>query len=111
MPKSQLDYAFSADSTYIITGGLGGIGRSAATWLAKNGAKHLILLSRSGPASDAAKEVVAQLKADGVDVYAPPCDISKEDRLKDVIKHAEANMPPIKGVIHGAMVIDVSNYC
>lgn len=108
IPKSPLDYRFDKDSTYVITGGLGGIGRSLALWMTELGARHLVLLSRSGVKSDAAKELVAKLKTDGVDVYAPVCDISNEEHVKKAAAHVQATMPPIKGCIHGALVVIVS---
>ncbi|KAL7629617.1 hypothetical protein AAE478_001139 [Parahypoxylon ruwenzoriense] len=106
IPKSKLDYRFNGDATYVITGGLGGIGRSAAGWLCRNGAKHLVLLSRSGPKSKAAKELVAKLEMDGVQIYAPPCDVSDEEALREVVKHVEETMPPIRGCMQGSMVVE-----
>ncbi|KAI1812332.1 hypothetical protein GGS20DRAFT_28144 [Poronia punctata] len=103
--RSVLDYQFDSNSTYVITGGLGGIGRSLAFWMASLGARHLVLLSRSGLKSDAAKDLAAKLEKDGVEVYAPPCDVSDVETVNKVFKHVQANMPPIKGCIHGALVV------
>ncbi|KAI0199868.1 hypothetical protein F4808DRAFT_471302 [Astrocystis sublimbata] len=105
IPKSLLDYKFSSTSTYVITGGLGGIGRNLAVWMASLGARHLVLLSRSGVKSDTAKEVVAKLKKDGVEVYAPACDVSRAEEVGKVTACVKATMPPIKGCIHGALVV------
>ncbi|RYO75255.1 hypothetical protein DL764_010541 [Monosporascus ibericus] len=104
--QSPLDYEFDDNATYVITGGLGGIGRSTAAWMARQGARHLVLLSRSGVKSDAAKALVTKLEADGVSIYAPSCDVSEEKEISSVIEHVEASMPAIKGCIHGAMVIE-----
>lgn len=108
IPKSKLDFEFVGDATYFIAGGLGGVGRSTAGWLCRNGAKHLVLLSRSGPKSEAAKELVTKLELDGVQVYAPQCDISDEAALKEVVKRVQETMPPIRGCIQGTMVVEVS---
>ncbi|KAI1452633.1 hypothetical protein F4805DRAFT_472261 [Annulohypoxylon moriforme] len=106
IPQSKLNYRFVGDATYLIAGGLGGIGRSAASWLCETGAKHLVLLSRSGPKSEAAKELIVKLELDGVQVYAPQCDVSDEEALKRVVKYVEETMPPIRGCIQGSMVIE-----
>lgn len=110
IPKSPLDYTFDENSTYVITGGLGGIGRSLASWMASLGARHLVLLSRSGVKSDNARDLVEKLEKDGVRVYAPPCDVSKADEVEEVVAHVNATMPPIKGCIHGALVVKVSSF-
>ena len=72
------------------------------------GARHLVLLSRSGTRSDAAKNLVERLTKMGVKVYAPPCDISSAEDLGKVIAHVQNAMPPIRGCIHGALVVIVS---
>ncbi|XDG08296.1 hypothetical protein ABKA04_007911 [Annulohypoxylon sp. FPYF3050] len=59
------------DATYVIVGGLGGLGREMARWLANRGAKHLILLSRSGPCTTAAQDLITELNGEGVNVEAP----------------------------------------
>ncbi|KAI0021287.1 hypothetical protein F4780DRAFT_790484 [Xylariomycetidae sp. FL0641] len=107
IPKRQLDYRFDDDATYVIAGGLGGIGRNIALWMVRNGAKHLVLLSRSGPKPGPASELVAKLhEFPGVQVYTPPCDISNIDELKKVVQHVEKTMPAIKGCIQSSMVVE-----
>ncbi|KAF2012105.1 polyketide synthase [Aaosphaeria arxii CBS 175.79] len=105
IPKNPLNYSFDSNATYVITGGLGGIGRSLAMWFTRSGAKHLVLLSRSGLKSDAAIELVSSLEKKGVNVYAPACDISNDDEIRRVIEHVQDTWPPIKGCIHGALVV------
>ncbi|XP_044721361.1 KR domain-containing protein [Hirsutella rhossiliensis] len=106
IPKSPLDYRFDAEATYVIAGGLGGIGRHTAAWMCRHGARNVMLLSRSGPKSEAAKELVASLEKGGVSVYAPKCDISDPEAVEAVVTHAKANMPPIKGCIQASMVVE-----
>lgn len=57
MLKPKPAFAFGRDARYVIPGGLGGIGRRMARWMAARGARYLILLSRSGLHSDSAKVV------------------------------------------------------
>ncbi|PNY29025.1 Polyketide synthase [Tolypocladium capitatum] len=106
VPRSPLDYRFDDKATYMIVGGLGGIGRSVGGWMCRHGARHVILVSRSGPKSDVAREFVANLVSDGVCVYAPECDVSDADAVEAVAAYARANMPPIKGCIQASMVVD-----
>ncbi|KAF2706215.1 ketoacyl-synt-domain-containing protein [Pleomassaria siparia CBS 279.74] len=104
MPAPSL-CSFSPDATYLIAGGLGGLGRSAARWMAGKGAKNLILLSRSGAASDAAQSLVRELRDMGVQVEAPACDVSSLESLRSVLEYCAQKMPPIVGCIQGTMVL------
>ncbi|KAH9866810.1 hypothetical protein J1614_008503, partial [Plenodomus biglobosus] len=103
--KGPLDYEVDSNATYVITGGLGGIGRSLAAWLVRCGAKHLVLLSRSGARSAAARELVSKLEREGVKIHAPPCNISVVAEVGAVIKRIQCTWPPIKGCIHGALIV------
>jgi nicotinamidase-related amidase len=58
---------FRADATYLITGGLGGLGLRLARWLTQRGVAHLILAGRSAP-SVAAEQAVQQLREAGANV-------------------------------------------
>lgn len=104
----QPEYEFSRDASYVISGGFGGLGKSAARWLVARGAKHLLLLSRSGPQTDADSVFIKELESRGVNVKAPCCDITKFLELSKVLEEYSAEMPPIRGCIQGAMVLRVS---
>lgn len=91
----------------MIAGGLGGLGRSAAKWFASRGAKNLVLLSRFGPQKESAFALIEELEAMGVHVRAPPCDVAVTDSLSAALAICAQTMPPIKGVIQGAMVLRV----
>lgn len=106
--KVDSQYLFDANASYVIAGGLGGAGRSLARYLSTRGAKHLILLSRSGAASDDAKKLVEELTTRGVNVATPKCDISKKEVVQQVIAECARTMPPVKGAIQGTMVLAVS---
>ncbi|MCS2609163.1 type I polyketide synthase [Halomonas dongshanensis] len=96
----------SASGSYLVTGGLGGFGLKTAQWLVDKGARALILLSRSGPQSDEAKAAIADFEARGVTVVAAACDITDRDALANVLGHASQELPPLKGIVHAATVID-----
>lgn len=96
-------YAFNSNVTYVIAGGLGGVGRSITRWMAARGARHFLLLSRSGVARQSARIFVDELSRQNVQVLAPPCDICNLEKLREVLHEALQIMPPIKGCIQGAM--------
>ncbi|KAF1948945.1 ketoacyl-synt-domain-containing protein [Byssothecium circinans] len=90
------------NATYVISGGTGGIGRSMARWCCARGARNLILLSRSGATGKAAQALVSDLKAQGVHVEAPPCDVADEQSLRSVLENCLRRMPPIKGCLQAS---------
>ena len=95
-----------ADATYLVTGGLGGFGLRSAQWLASKGARHLVLISRSGPTDAQARSAIAALEAQGVQVLAQACDVTSLQALTALFDQIDATMPPLRGLIHAAVVID-----
>ncbi|GKT43550.1 highly reducing polyketide synthase azaB [Colletotrichum spaethianum] len=96
---------FDPEASYVIAGGLGGLGRSIARWMASRGAKNLILLSRRGPVEKPAIDVVSELKSVCDNVVTPACDVTNEEAFRNVMTELSANLPPIKGCIQGSMVL------
>ncbi|KAL4864241.1 hypothetical protein BDV12DRAFT_205831 [Aspergillus spectabilis] len=103
--KVQRRWNFNANATYLIAGGLGGIGRATARWMADRGARNLLLLSRSGVASIEARQVVDSIREQGIRVEVHSCDIVDYDRLRQVLEDVRETMPPIQGCIQSAMVL------
>ena len=93
------------DATYLITGGNGGLGLSVARWLSEKGAKHLALLSRSGT-SVAGEELTMELKENGTDVVSMPCDVSDRSDVARALAEIRNTMPPLRGIIHAAGVLE-----
>jgi NAD(P)-dependent dehydrogenase (short-subunit alcohol dehydrogenase family)/acyl carrier protein len=100
MPQVKLP----SDASYVVVGGFGGIGQSICLWLAEHGARNLIVLSRSVNAADKAAPLLNDLHSLGCHVKSIACDIGIEE---DILRAVEAckDMPPIRGVIQGAMVL------
>lgn len=67
-------------------------------------AKHFLLLSRSGPKTTEAKELLAEMADRGVEIKAPSCDVTSKDSLSACLS-AHSSMPPIKGCIVASMVL------
>ena len=108
MPSSVPTYSFRPDATYLIAGGLGGLGRAITRWMVSRGARNFILLSRSGPKGKEAMDLIEELKSHGVKIAAPPCDVSSEDELSTTIEKYRSTMPPVRGCIQASMVLKVS---
>ena len=96
------------NASYLITGGLGGFGLKTAQWLTTRGAKNLILISRRGASSEEAQAFLAECQTQGIKTLCPPCDVSDKEALASVLENAKQTMPPLKGVIHAAAVIEDS---
>ncbi|KAJ5715852.1 polyketide synthase [Penicillium malachiteum] len=103
--RKKMDY-IDSNATYIISGGLGGVGRSIARWLADNGARHLVLLSRSGPKTKEAQSLALELQDRGVECEMPACDVTNPSALRALLDNFSATMPPVKGCIQAAMVME-----
>jgi acyl transferase domain-containing protein/acyl carrier protein/ubiquinone/menaquinone biosynthesis C-methylase UbiE len=99
-------FSFRADATYMITGGLGGFGLATARWMALNGARHLVLMGRSGATSEHAHKTISALEGAGVQVVVMTADVSREDDVKQILRHIKNTLPPLRGVLHAAMVLD-----
>lgn len=108
MPTIDMKSVACPDATYLITGGTGGLGRSITRWLSSQGAKKIVLASRSGMGQISTRELVDELKGHGTEVVVYTCDIGDESQVKKKIHYVQETMPPIRGVLHGAMVIRVS---
>ena len=95
-------------STVLITGGLGGLGLEVAQWFAKTqhaGCTSLALLGRNQPSIQAEK-IVQKIRATGVTVRIFAVDVSEWEHISNVMHMIEAEMPPLRGVIHTAGIQD-----
>jgi acyl transferase domain-containing protein/D-arabinose 1-dehydrogenase-like Zn-dependent alcohol dehydrogenase len=95
----------AAAGTWIVTGGLGGLGLAVAAELAEGGATRLVLCSRR-PASTEVAATLDELAACGVDVRAVALDVTDADAVARVVKDATADGTPLRGVVHAAGILD-----
>lgn len=107
VPPVEGPLAMDPDSTYLLAGGLGGIGRSIADMLLSHGARHLAFISRSGDAKGEARRFMDQLQRHGCDARAYACDISDRESLRSTLARCSSEMPPIKGLIQCSMILKV----
>lgn len=97
----------SSQSTYILVGGLGGIGRSIGSMMIDIGASHLVFISRS---MDSKREqYISHLRELGTTVEVLLCDVSDAQTLRPLMYDVKKRMPPIRGVINCAMNLKVSH--
>ncbi|PTB70249.1 polyketide synthase [Trichoderma citrinoviride] len=101
-PRSDM---LERDATYLIIGGTGGLGRSIARRMVKRGARHIILLSRSGKITDDVSKLMKESRRLGASIYVVPCDVADAESVRSLVDELQEDMPPIRGVIHAAMVL------
>jgi acyl transferase domain-containing protein/acyl carrier protein len=96
-----------ADATYLLTGGFGGLGLAAAKWLVARGARHLVLTGRRG-ATPESEPILAALRAEGAQIVVAQADVSDATQLDGVLAEIDYALPPLRGVMHLACVLDDS---
>ncbi|MBI3927568.1 MAG: type I polyketide synthase [Armatimonadetes bacterium] len=94
------------DGTYLVTGGFGGFGMEVTRWLCRRGARHLVVLSRQGASTREAKALIAAHEAQGGRIWAPTVDISEEASLAAILADLHKTMPPLRGILHAAAVLE-----
>ncbi|MEU4896297.1 type I polyketide synthase [Streptomyces sp. NPDC044780] len=97
--------AFAPDGTFLITGGLGGLGLGLAEWLAAHGVRHLVLTGRSAPSPEA-RQRLESLTASGTEIVVHSADVTRREDLARVLADIDTRLPPLRGVVHAAMVLD-----
>ncbi|MYW00111.1 type I polyketide synthase, partial [Streptomyces sp. SID3343] len=99
-------FAYAPGDTVLVTGATGGLGRLVARHLVvERGARHLLLVSRSGPNAPGAQELEAELASLGARVTIAACDVADRDALAALLAGISPEHP-LKGVIHAAGVLD-----
>ncbi|KAI2780394.1 hypothetical protein F4815DRAFT_493302 [Daldinia loculata] len=93
---------FDPTATYLLVGGVGGLGRSIAIWMVERGARSLIFLSRSAGRSDVSKVLFHEIESMGCSVTAVAGRVDQIGDVQEAIRQAKS---PIKGMIQLAMVL------
>ena len=97
---------FRPDRTYLISAGASGFGLEVARWMASRGARHLVLMSRTGPKTDEERLAVETMMEQGVAVLLAQADVTDPDAVRRLLDRINRELPPLAGVIHGAAVMD-----
>lgn len=93
-----------SDRTYLVTGGMGGIGCAVAEWLAEQGATNIVLNGRREPDPDA-KQTIQDLAAKDINIVTKIADITDTSKVESMIEEIDETMPPLGGVIHSVGVL------
>jgi NADPH:quinone reductase-like Zn-dependent oxidoreductase/acyl carrier protein len=99
-----------ADGTYLVTGAFGAVGLAMVDWLVSQGARHLIVVSRSGPRAGRAKRRLQAWRATGADIWEEAVDVGDALAVSRLITRITEQMPPLRGVFHAAGVAEDSAY-
>ena len=92
------------DRTYLVTGGLGGIGLAVAEWLTDLGAGTIVLNGRRPPDGDA-REAIRALEERGATIRVELADVSDSAAVDDMLARTDRELPPLGGVIHSVGVL------
>ena len=96
---------FRADGSYIVTGGLGGLGLFLAARMSAAGCGRIVLNSRSLPKPEAMAEI-ERMRAGGTEVEVVSGDISQPETVDRLVTEATASGLPVRGVLHAAAVVE-----
>lgn len=99
------DPVIKPEATYLITGGLGGIGQVLTGWLLEKGARHIVLLGRREIDESRLKALTEGLAADTRIQYIQ-VDVTDYAALQQIISTIQVDGPPLRGIFHCAGVLD-----
>ena len=94
------------DGPVLVTGGTGALGARVARWLVAEGARRIVLTSRTGSRAPGAEELAAELTAEGANVTVAECDAADRDALAALLDGLDADGDGVRAVIHAAGVLD-----
>ncbi|MGH2351403.1 MAG: beta-ketoacyl reductase, partial [Chloroflexota bacterium] len=96
---------FRTDATYLIVGGLGGVGLTLLRWMIERGARHVVLTGRRPPAAEQ-EALLRELRRNGAEIVVEPADVSVFEAMAAVLSKVSGSMPPLRGVFHAAVVLE-----
>ena len=99
------EVSLKPDAAYLITGGLGALGLKVARWMVEQGARHLILLGRRG-ASSQTQAAITDMEQLGANILVTQADVSNHRNMVAVFEEISASMPPLRGIVHTAGVLE-----
>ncbi|MEU9117916.1 type I polyketide synthase, partial [Streptomyces sp. NPDC048483] len=95
--------------TTLVTGGTGTLAPHLARWLAQQGAEHIVLTSRRGPAAPGADELVRELTESGCEASVVACDLTDRDAVARMLAALEAEGRTVRTVVHTAVTIELAS--
>jgi phthiocerol/phenolphthiocerol synthesis type-I polyketide synthase C len=107
--RPETGLQLSPAASYLVTGGRGGFGLATAEWLVRKGARHLAVIGRSETTPPEAAAVLERLRQDGAAVHEFAVDVANTNQVADLLRRMQREMPPLRGIVHCAAVIQDSS--
>ncbi|MCZ1020965.1 type I polyketide synthase [Streptomyces noursei] len=94
--------------TTLVTGGTGTLAPHLARWLARQGAEHVVLTSRRGPAAPGSDDLVRELAESGCEASVVACDLTDRDAVAGMLEALAAEGRTVRTVVHTAVTIELA---
>ncbi|GFM69825.1 acyltransferase domain-containing protein [Pseudomonas cichorii] len=104
-PAKSRSVSINPDATYLVAGGLGGLGQEVLAWLVEKGARHLVVVGRT-PLKTAGSTMLSAFKSQGVDINYLPLDISSSEAIESLTSCIGALKWPLRGVMQLAGTVE-----
>ncbi len=101
---SATGFSLRGDATYLITGGLGGLGLSIAEWMVRTGARNIVLLGRRGPSEEIQAQIRQWEQKYNTKVWTLRADVARLDELAAAFDEIARIGLPLRGIVHAAGV-------
>ena len=101
-----VQFAASAQASYLVTGGLKGFGVAIADWLSQKGAGTIILANRSGCPDAEAAAVIEIMQQRGTRIVCAALDVTDAAAVDRLVGEHATGDAPLRGIVHGAAVIE-----
>jgi microcystin synthetase protein McyG len=118
LPVQSLAPRFAPDGTYMVTGGFGDLGLKVANWLVQGGARHIVLIGRSGlperstrlnsrerRSLDPKIAAIETLERAGAAVRLVRADVADFAQMSAVFEQIQNEGVPLRGIVHAAAEI------
>ena len=80
-------------------------------WMVEKGARNIVLVSRSGSVAGQVKELIDELAPLGANIVVRRCNVAFKSEVDNLVATGLEGLPPVRGVVHGTMVLRVSSFC
>ncbi len=101
----KIENIIHSNASYLITGGLGGLGLTLVKWLAEVGASEIVLVGRR-PLDDEIKTALIQLETNKAHITYQSLDIGDEKSMEELLNNLQQSEKPLKGIFHLAGILD-----
>ena len=101
-PRNQTRAALDSSASYMLVGGLGGLGRSVEVWMAQHGVRSLTFLSRGAGTKRSDELFVEEIQSMGCEVHLVRGDVTE---AADVQRAVAASPRPLKGILQLTAVL------